>query len=115
MSAQVRFVRVRLATDVDMPAESLGRYPRMESIVETFPKMGRQGYLLHVEELMPGVPILVITHPKSGLREEVPWHLVRQWTRATDDVLLRTMEDKERSQDNMRHFETAKPKQAAGK
>jgi hypothetical protein len=114
MSA-VRFIRVRLSRDVDMPGETLGRYPRLENIIETFPKMGRQGYLLSLADLAPGVPVLRIEHPKSGLREDVPWHLVSQTVLATDETVLTCLTDKERNQGCAEHFGGVKAKVAAVK
>ena len=116
MSGPVRFVRARLSADVDMPPpEKVGVYPRMESLVETFPKMGRRGYLLSLGELMPGVPVLRIEHPKSGLCEDVPWHLVMQVVLATDKVVLECMDNKEREQTCAAHFGGGKAKLTAAK
>jgi len=114
MSGPVRFIRACLSRSVDLPGDALGKYPRKDDIIETFPKMGRQGYLLTLTELAPGIPILRIEHPRTKLREDVPWHLVLSVVQATDEVVLAAMDDTARNFQCLGAFGKEIPKKAAG-
>ena len=83
-SSESRLIRVTFLHPIDVPGSEWCRYPRMETVCESFPKMGREAFDLRAVRV-DGVPFVEVTS-KSGMRELIPFGNVRQCTPWSEDA-----------------------------